>query len=367
MTALSDWRTEFARAIAVSTAAVIALTGLLTAGGLPRANRTPLPEYCSITGCLVAGDGGRILLTYWQSDQGRESLRRGLARLDLRNPGRIQAVPTCWHPWHLTKLGSSACYVGETADRMAIQPIDSNDEECGSAIFLPGSCTSDLATSPDGKTLVAWTSNKLQVFDLDRKTVRWERDGDVGCFALHARCGLLAAVGSRIVELSLENGAILRTITTSVQHVRLLAIDPAGTSLAWLDWNGAIEVIRLRDGVSTWRQSNHAAQTLPPTHRPALFGRVLAFSSDGRYLATAAREGEWVLGIWNTRTGVRVRTLRGHDNTINGAAFLPDGSLASWSADGTLRLWNVQRGVIRKVFRAQELPLLVEPPVAGAA
>jgi WD40 repeat protein len=94
---------------------------------------------------------------------------------------------------------------------------------------------------------------------------------------------------------------------------------------------------------------------------------VLAFSSDGGYLATAAHEGEWVLGIWNTKTGARVRTLRGHDDTINGAAFLPDGSLASWSADGTLRLWNVQRGAIRRVFHAQELPLLVESPDAGAA
>ena len=103
------------------------------------------------------------------------------------------------------------------------------------------------------------------------------------------------------------------------------------------------------------------------THRPVQYARVLAFSSDGRYLATAAREGEWVLAIWSTRTGVRVRTLRGHDGTINGAVFLPDGSLASWSTDGTLRLWNVRRGAVRRIFRAQELPPLHEPAATGAA
>jgi hypothetical protein len=367
MTSRHHWRTEFATAMALSTAAVIALTGFLMVAGMPQANHIPRLDHCSITSGLISRDGASILLTYWQSDRGRKSLRRGLARLNLRDPGHIQAVPTRWQPWRLVSFGSCACYVGEAPGRMALQPIDVNDEECGRAILLPGSSTAELATSADGKTVVAWTTDSLQAFDVDRQSIRWQRDKDVECFVLHARCGLIAALGSQIVELSLKNGAVLRTITRLPQRVRLLAIDPSGSSLACLDWNGAIEMIRLRDGTSIWRQDYHAAQSLPPTHRPALYGRVLAFSSDGRYLATAACEGEWVLGIWNTRTGARVRTLRGHDDTINGADFLPDGSLASWSTDGTLRLWNVQRGVVRRVFRAQELPPLVDLADAGAA
>jgi WD40 repeat protein len=73
-----------------------------------------------------------------------------------------------------------------------------------------------------------------------------------------------------------------------------------------------------------------------------------------------------VLAIWNATTGVRVKTLQGHDDTINGAAFLPDGSLVSWSADGTLRLWNVRRGVVRRVFPAHRLPMLEQTKGSAA-
>ena len=101
-------------------------------------------------------------------------------------------------------------------------------------------------------------------------------------------------------------------------------------------------------------------------HRPTTFGRVLSFSTDGRYLVTSAREGEWVLALWNAETGARLKTLRGHDKTINGAAFLPDRSLVSWSADGTLRFWNVQRGAIRRILRIQE-SLPADRGLRGAA
>jgi WD40 repeat protein len=224
----------------------------------------------------------------------------------------------------------------------------------------------ELASSVDGQTIVTREGGRLQVFDVQQNAIRWQRAKDVECFVLHPRWGLFVALRGEIAQLSLETGAVLRTIVRTSLPVRLLACDPAGASLAWLDDDGAIEVRSLADGKLCWRHEAHAGRTLPASHRPTTFGRVLSFSTDGRYLVTSAREGEWVLALWNAETGARLKTLRGHDKAINGAAFLPDRSLVSWSADGTLRFWNVQRGAIRRILRIQE-SLPADRGLRGAA
>ena len=64
----------------------------------------------------------------------------------------------------------------------------------------------------------------------------------------------------------------------------------------------------------------------------------VAFSADGKYLATAAKDG--VARVWLVSSGVQVAGME-HDKSLNGLAFSPDGSyLATASADQTVRLWT---------------------------
>jgi WD40 repeat protein len=57
------------------------------------------------------------------------------------------------------------------------------------------------------------------------------------------------------------------------------------------------------------------------------------------------------LRVWNLETGTMKLVLEGHAGRISGVAVLGDGKLAlSWSADSSLQLWDLQRGVASALF-----------------
>ena len=85
---------------------------------------------------------------------------------------------------------------------------------------------------------------------------------------------------------------------------------------------------------------SHPVRTLTG-HTAAVWG--VAFSPDGRLLATGSDEG--TARVWDTATGEHLRTLAGHAGGVRGVAFSPDGRLlATASRDGTARLWDPAAG-----------------------
>jgi WD40 repeat protein/DNA-binding SARP family transcriptional activator len=82
-------------------------------------------------------------------------------------------------------------------------------------------------------------------------------------------------------------------------------------------------------------------------------GRGLAVSPDGARFGTSGEDG--TATVWETDTGRRLLTLRGHDEAVTGIAFSPEGSLlATTGSDGTVRLWDGANGRQTRVLEGHD-------------
>jgi WD40 repeat protein len=77
---------------------------------------------------------------------------------------------------------------------------------------------------------------------------------------------------------------------------------------------------------------------------------AIAWSPDGSMLATGAKN----LSLWDTTRGELIRTIDGHDDTIQDVCWSPDGLyLLTASADGTIAAWDpISEENILKIERA---------------
>jgi eukaryotic-like serine/threonine-protein kinase len=108
---------------------------------------------------------------------------------------------------------------------------------------------------------------------------------------------------------------------------------------------GQIRAMDLRTGKELW--TVRAAKE---------FITALAFSSDGKTMASAAGYTESDIRLWDIATGKQTGQLNGHASWVGGLVFWPDGKkLASSSADQTIRTWDLTTQKCLDVLRGHRL------------
>ena len=207
-----------------------------------------------------------------------------------------------------------------------------------------------VAFDPSGGTLAsASLDGTLRLWDVARREpigVIAVGSGGVNTVAF-APDGSTLATGDLDGRVRLYDSASRRVIvsfTPAVGEVTVVAFSGDGTSLAVAGTAG-VQLVDLTTG---------------PRPFVVAAGRAvdaLALSPDGTMLATGG-SSDWVVHLWDARTGASIGDLKDHLGDITSLAFSPDGKqLASVSADRTGRVWDVaaRRPVISIVGHTKEV------------
>jgi WD40 repeat protein len=84
--------------------------------------------------------------------------------------------------------------------------------------------------------------------------------------------------------------------------------------------------------------------------------KSVSFSPDGQTIASGSADS--TIKLWNVADGQELRTLKGHQRAVNSVSFSPDGKvLASGSKDGTIKLWNLADGQQLRTLKGHQNPV----------
>lgn len=207
-----------------------------------------------------------------------------------------------------------------------------------------------MSLHPDNHTLACQTSDgTIRLWDTRREQgvhrVLRHQGGSTNHLAFTSNGDLITASADGELRLwDIDKGSV----RASAPHpgpwrgTVQLSCDPAGRRVA-----SAAKA----DAVKVWDIPSLKLRAVVP-HSKA---NAVLFSPDGALLATAGDDN--VVCLWNARSFVKLATLDAHKGQIHHLAFHPGSKLlASTSHDGTIRLWDLEKGDSPRSLRFEALP-----------
>lgn len=191
-----------------------------------------------------------------------------------------------------------------------------------------------VAFSPDGRLAVSggW----------DRGVVLWdvETGREVRRFSGHSDSVSSVAFspdGTHVLSGSWDRTLRLWDVNTGREvqqfggYARGLAVSPNGGRVLLGNSADSLSLLDLKTGSETRRFSPNSG------------AGAIAFSRDGKLALTAGWDGS--LKLWNAERGLPVRLFDGHSGKVTSVAFSADGLFAlSGGMDKAIRLWDVTTG-----------------------
>jgi WD40 repeat protein len=271
----------------------------------------------------------------------------------------------------------------------------------GGALREHGSKVASAEFSRDGKFIVTRTmDNRVRLWDANaKKVVKELGENPVSNSATFSPDGKLIATGGMDGVIRLwdgTNGTPVRELQGHTAQVHRAVFSPDGNYVVSVSDDNTVRVWKAATGEPFKVLRGHTAPVSEITFSPdqkhfateaadekAMIwsldsddGKVLtgltgtkaalAFSPDGKLLATeggpgtelgALPEGDYPATVWNVETGKKMFTLGGHQDSIAGVSFSPDGNaIVTSSGDSTARLWTAD-GQLVKELRGHTRPL----------
>jgi WD40 repeat protein len=237
---------------------------------------------------IVATGSEDTTIRLWNIDTGAE--------IGLLTGHQKSVDSIAFHPHQSGLLVS-----GDRAGQIKLWQVDRSEELM--AINSQQAKVNCLAISPDGRSIISGGSDKT------------------------IKIWLLGLTDDR----SIDNIATLKAHQLAVNGV---AFNPIEGEVAFASVSSDRRVM-------LWRMESKTPLNIFNTHTQAV--KTLAFSPDGKLLATAGDDG--LILIWDVDSRKLVQTLSAHRWTISALSFSADGNtLISASWDGNIKFWQMKSG-----------------------
>ena len=242
-----------------------------------------------------------------------------------------------------TALGLPTPTSSSTTSTTTPKPTSSNSISSKGAITLanaaqvkqidqiPTDIVAQLAWSPDGKYL-ATTESSINIYNTETKSLAYSTHiFNLRSLAFSSDGRLLVGGGTGgLYTWNVDGWG--RSLSNPDVNIACLALSPDGKTIA----AGVGETVKLFDITS-----GNEIRTMPAGGSVD----VIAFSLDGKTIASSGGSMGMDIIIWNAQTGEKLQTLTGHTSFLTALAFSPDSqTLASGSWDKTIMLWNPTSG-----------------------